>query len=247
MRQMKTVAFWDFENISSRNVKGAFRIDAKIKKATQVQGRVGMGVKLGKGATITCESLPEIKKNYDVVIQFYLYPVNLGRKERVFSLGDFIKMRINKDRTVSVKVCKTVFSSTPVKLTPKTWLQVGIFVSGNVANLYLNGECVKKAKIKGKRESVSKLVIGKLNQGFSGMIDEFKIGVGVPAEKYTIPSEVKISISASPMVKGKIFRIYFDEEGRLNPDMHKSDIKITFKFPSRTSEILISTSGEIKK
>jgi hypothetical protein len=124
---------------------------------------------------------------------------------------------------------------------------VGVVVSGDVASLYLNGNCVRKAEIKGKRESISKLVIGKTSQGFSGIVDEFRIGVGAPAEEYIIPSDVKISIIASPKIEGYKFRIYFDEDGRLNPERHVSDILVKFKFPDRTSAILISQSGEIKK
>jgi len=84
--------------------------------------------------------------------------------------------------------------------------------------------------------------------GFTGIVDEVKLGLIIPRDEYLLPPECSFEFKGGykPPDSGEVV-IAFDAEGRLDPSVSPQPFTFVIKSPADNKEISVGPGGTLQR
>jgi prepilin-type N-terminal cleavage/methylation domain-containing protein len=239
----ETVGEWHLEDMTTT---GAFGKDGKVSGGQNVPGRVGKGIQLSGSASISCGEVPFYAPDQGVAIEFWFLRRSGRGRGILCSLGEAIEVSSEPDGHLEARVGSLRVSSGQIRLPNDAWCYLQLIFSGRELKLILNRREVQS--VTGKFEWVRGASFGVGGSGFTGIVDEIKLGLIIPRDEYLLPAECGFAFKEGFKVpdSGEVV-IVFDAEGRLDPSVSPQPFTFSVKSPAATKEITIGPGGTLQR
>ncbi len=238
----ETVGEWHLEDLVTT---GAFGRDGKVNSGTLVNGRVGKGIQLSASASISFGEVPVYAPDQGVAIEFwFLRRSNRGRGT-LCSIGDGVEVSAETDGRVEAKVGTLRVSSGQIRLPNDAWCHLQLVYSGRELKLILNRREVQS--VAGRAEFPQAAAFNVGGSGFTGIIDEVRLGLIIPREEYWLPNECSFTFKGLQVPDSGEVVLTFDPEGRLDPSVTPQPFTFSVKSPADTKEITVGAGGTLQR
>jgi len=239
----ETVGEWHLEDMATT---GAFGKDGKVSGGQNVPGRVGKGIQLSGSASISFGEVPFYAPDQGVAIEFWFLRRSGRGRGVLCALGDAIEISSEPDGHIEARVGSLRVSSGQIRLPNDAWCYLQLVFSGRELRLILNRREVQA--VPGKFEWVRGASFGVGGSGFTGIVDEVKLGLIIPSDEYHLPSECAIAFKDGFKLpeSGEVV-ITFDPEGRLDPSVSPQPFTFSIKSPADVKEITIGPGGTLQR
>lgn len=242
----ETVGEWHLEDATGQKTSGAFGKDATISGGTPDRGRVGKGVHLSASSTIACGEVPTYAPDQGLSVEFWFLRRS-GRSRGVLcSIGNDVEVSSEPDGHLEAKVGSLRVSSGQIRLPNEAWCYLQLLYSGRELKLILNRREVGSAMGKTDWAKGGSLAIG--GSGFTGLVDEIRLGLIIPRDEYALPNECTFVFpdGFKPPESGEVV-IGFDAEGRLDPSVAPQPFGFSIKSPADQKDIRIGSGGTLQR
>lgn len=243
MLMKETVGEWHLEDLATT---GAFGKDGKVSGGNLVNGRVGKGIQLSGSASIGFGEVPTYTPDQGIAIEFWFLRRSGRGRGVLASVGDAVEIAAETDGHIEARVGTIRASSGQIHLPNDAWCHLQVIYSGRELKLILNRREVQS--VAGKTELPRGLSFSVGGSGFTGIIDEVRLGLIIPREEYFLPSECTIGFKTGYVVpeSGEMV-IAFDAEGRLDPSVTPQPFSFTLKSPAAQQEITVGPGGTLQR
>lgn len=242
----ETVGEWHFEDTVTT---GALGRNGRVTNGVLVPGRIGNAMQFAGSTTVDCGELPILSEDQGITVEFWYYRVDVPRRQTLCAIGSQLEVSVEANARLSVTLGDTSVNSGQMFLrTADLWYRVAIVYDTREIALWVNDVPVGTRAAKLKWAKGQRLVIGAAKNGLQGILDEFRLGVIVPREKYILPGEARFELPHGYLAKDqKEFVIHFDNEGRLDRRKHAQALRIRIKSRAEEKEITILPTGLIQR
>ncbi|HLY10932.1 MAG TPA: LamG-like jellyroll fold domain-containing protein [Planctomycetota bacterium] len=239
----ETVGEWHLEDLVTT---GAFGKDGKVNGGSLVIGRVGKGIQLSGSSTIAFGEVPTYTVDQGVSIEFWFLRRSSRGRGVLATIGDAVEIATETDGHIEAKVGSLRVSSGEIHVPQEAWCHLQVLYSGRELKLILNRREVQS--VAGKTELPRGLAFAVGGSGFTGIVDEVRLGLIIPREEYFLPSECSITFKEGTLVppSGEMV-IGFDAEGRLDPSVSPQPFSFTIKSPAAQQEITVGPGGTLQR
>jgi prepilin-type N-terminal cleavage/methylation domain-containing protein len=238
----ETVGEWHFEDLITT---GAFGRDGKVSGGNLVNGRVGKAIQLSASASISFGEVPTYAPDQGLSIEFwFLRRSNRGRGT-LCSIGDGVEVSAETDGHIEAKVGTLRVSSGQIHLPNDTWCHLQLVYSGRELKLILNRREVQSVLGRTELPRGASFSVG--GSGFTGIVDEVRLGLIIPREEYWLPNECSFTFKGHTLADSGEVVIAFDAEGRLDPSVSPQPFTFAVKSPADTREITIGPGGTLQR
>lgn len=235
----ETVGEWHLEDGTG------FGAPAQVSGGTRVPGRLGQGVLFAGSGVIQCGDVPLFAPDQGVAVELW-YQRRPGRARGVLArIGDQVELAAETDGQISGRVGALRVASDPVRLPPDAWCWVQLVYSGRDLRLFLNrNPCGTAAGA--TSWTPGPFQVGDARAGVSGIVDEVRLSLIVPQERYLLAPECRFEFDPAYKVPpdGKVV-IGFDPEGRLEPPL-APPFKVFLRSPADRRTLKIQLSGAVQ-
>jgi len=243
MLSKETVGEWHLEDMVTT---GAFGKDGKVSGGQLVNGRVGKAIQLSGSASIAFGEVPTYAPDQGISIEFWFLRRSGRGRGVLASVGDAVEIAAETDGHIEARVGTIRASSGQIHLPNDAWCHLQAIYSGRELKLILNRREVQS--VAGKTELPRGVNFSVGGSGFTGIIDEVRLGLIIPREEYYLPSECTIVLKAGAVMPDSgEFAIGFDAEGRLDPSVTPQPFSFTIKSPAAQQEITIGPGGTLQR
>ena len=241
----ETVGEWHLEDMVTT---GAFGKDGRVSGGTQAQvARVGKGIQLSGSSTISFGEVPVYAPDQGLAIEFWFLRRSGRGRGVLCSVGDAVEVSSESDGHVEARVGTLRVSSGQIHVPIDAWCYLQLIYSGRELKLILNRREVQSTAGKADwvRPGVSFAVGG---SGFTGIVDEVRLGLVVPRDEYQLPGECSIVFKGGVQVpdSGEVV-IAFDAEGRLDPSVSPQPFTFTIKSSADAKDITVGPGGTLQQ
>ena len=239
----ETVGEWHLEDMVTT---GAFGKHGKPSGgASQAQvARVGKGIQLS-GGSINFGEVPVFMPDQGFSIEFW-YLRRSGRGRGVLAtIGDAVEIVSENDGHVEARIGTLRVSSGQIRLPLDAWCYLQLLYSGREARLILNRREVQLASGRADwvRPGASFSVGG---SGFTGIVDEVRLGLILPRDEVALPAEVSITVEGVQVPESGEVVIAFDSEGRLDPSVSPQPFSFIVKSTADAKRITVGPGGTLQ-
>jgi prepilin-type N-terminal cleavage/methylation domain-containing protein len=236
----ETVGEWHLEDGTG------FGAPAQVTGGTRVPGRVGQGILFAGSGTIQCGEVPVFAPNQGVAVELW-YLRRPGRSRGVLArIGDQLELAAETDGRISGRVGTLQVHSDQVRLPADAWCWVQLVYSGRDLRLFLNrNPCGTTAG--STAWTPGPFQVGDARAGVSGIVDEIRLSLIVPQERFALAPECRFDFSPSFKVPpdGKVV-LGFDAEGRLEPPP-APPFTFAVRSPADRRELTVQLSGALQQ
>jgi len=239
----ETVGEWHLEDMVTT---GAFGKDGKVSAgASQAQvARVGKGILLSGSASIAFGEVPQLDADQGLAIEFWFLR-RTGRGRAVLcSVGNDVEVVSENDGHVEAKVGKLRATSDQLRVPNDAWCQLQVIYSGRELKLLLNRREVQS--VRGKADWARGGVFTVGGSGFTGIVDEVRLGLILPRDEVSLPAEVTMSVEGVQLPESGEVVITFDSEGRLDPSVSPQPFSFTVKSTADAKRITVGPGGTLQ-
>jgi prepilin-type N-terminal cleavage/methylation domain-containing protein len=242
----ETVGEWHLEDMATT---GAFGRDGKVSGgASQAQvARVGKGIQLSGSSTIAFGEVPVYAPDQGLAIEFWFLRRSGRGRGVLASVGDGVEVSSEPDGHIEARVGTLRASSGQIRVPIDVWCYLQLLYSGRELKLILNRREVQSTAGKADwiRPGASFAVGG---SGFTGIVDEVRLGLVVPRDEYVLPPECTIAFKGGVQVpeSGEVV-IAIDAEGRLDPSVAPQPFTFTIKSAVDAKDITIGPGGTLQQ
>ncbi len=175
--------------------------------------------------------------------------MNSPGRQTLCAIGPQVEIAVEASGRVSARIGDLSFNSGDVLLrAADLWYHVRLIFSGGEAQLFINNALVVARAGTAKWSKSASLVIGASKSGLQGIVDEFRVGIIIARERYTLPSQAKFELPQGYVPRGQsLFVIHFDPEGRLDRRKHTQPLRLKIKSPSDEKEIVVQLTGLVQR
>jgi len=239
----ETVGEWHLEDLATT---GAFGKDGKVTGGSLVKGRVGNGIQLSGSASIAFGEVPTYAPDQGIAIEFWFLRRSGRGRGVLASVGDAVEISAEADGRIEARVGAIRASSGQIHLPNDAWCYLQAIYSGRELKLILNRREVQS--VAGKMELPRGLNFSVGGSGFTGIVDEVRLGLIIPREEYYLPGECSFAFKPGYVVpeSGEMV-IAFDAEGRLDPSVSPQPFSFTIKSPAAQQEITVGPGGTLQR
>jgi prepilin-type N-terminal cleavage/methylation domain-containing protein len=239
----ETVGEWHLEDMATT---GAFGKDGKVSGGQQVQGRVGKGIQLSGSSSIAFGEVPFYAPDQGVAIEFWFLRRSGRGRGVLCGIGDAIEVSSEPDGHIEARVGSLRVSSGQIHLPNDAWCYLQLVYSGRELKLILNRWEVQSAMGKFAWVRGASFSVG--GSGFTGIVDEIKLGLIIPRDEYLLPAECVFAFKDGFKVpdSGEVV-IAFDAEGRLDPSVSPQPFTFYVKSPADAKEITVGPGGTLQR
>src|SRR5262245_41610223 len=237
----ETIGEWHLEDMVTT---GAFGKDGKVSGGTPAQvGRIGKAIQLSGSASINFGEVPLLAADQGLSIELWFLRRS-GRGSGVLcSVGDAVQVMSESDGHIEAKVGALRVSSGQIRVPLDAWCHLQLVHSGRELRLILNRREVQRAAGKADWSRGGVFTVG--GSGFTGIVDEVRLGLVLPRDEYVLPAEVSIVVPGlQPTDPGEVV-IAFDSEGRLDPSVTPQPFSFTLKSSADAKEIIVGPGGTL--
>jgi prepilin-type N-terminal cleavage/methylation domain-containing protein len=239
----ETVGEWHLEDMITT---GAFGKDGKVSAGgTQAQvGRVGKAIQHSGSAAINFGEVPQLAANQGLAIEFW-YLRRQGRGRGVLcTVGNDVEVVTESDGHVEAKVGPLRASSGQIRVPVDAWCYLQLIYSGRELKLLLNRREVQAVPGKADWTKGGVFIVG--GAGFTGIVDEVRLGLILPRDEVVLPAEVTMSIEGVQLPESGEVVVAFDSEGRLDPSVSPQPFAFTVKSSADSKRIVIGPGGTLQ-
>jgi len=238
----ETVGEWHLEDLTTT---GAFGRDGKVNNGTLVNGRVGKAVQLSASASISFGEVPTYEPDQGLAIEFWFLRRSGRGRGTLCSVGDAVEVSAESDGHVEARVGTLRVSSGQIRLPNDVWCHLQLVYSGRELRLILNRREVQSVLGRSELPRAASFNVG--GAGFTGIIDEVRLGLIIPREEYFLPNECSFAFKGLQVPASGDVVISFDAEGRLDPSVSPQPFTFSVKSPADTKEITIGPGGTLQR
>jgi len=238
----ETVGEWHLEDLVTT---GAFGKDGKVSGGHNVPGRVGKGIQLSGSSSIAFGEVPFYAPDQGVSIEFWFLR-RTGRGRGVLaSIGNEIEVSSEPDGHIEARVGSLRASSGQIRLPNDAWCYLQLIYSGRELKLLLNRREVQSVTGKADWARGGTFTVG--GSGFTGIVDEVRLGLILPRDEVVLPPEVMIVVEGAQLPESGEAGIGFDSEGRLDPSVTPQPFKFVVKSSADARRISVGPGGTIQE
>ena len=239
----ETVGEWHLEDMVTT---GAFGKDGKVSGGHNVPGRVGKGIQLGGSSSISFGEVPLYAPDQGVSIEFWFLRRSGRGRGVLCAIGNEIEVSSEPDGHVEARVGSLRATSGQIRLPNDAWCYLQLLYSGRELKLILNRR--EMPVVAGKVAWVPNTSFSVGGSGFTGIVDEVKLGLIIPRDEYLLPAECSFAFAGGfkPPDSGEVV-IAFDAEGRLDPSVSPQPFTFTVKSPADAKEIIVGPGGTLQR
>ena len=240
-----TVGMWHFESRNGSSSPGAFDQDALLTRVNSVQGRLGNAFALRRNSTIRCGEIPIRVPGAGISVDFWLYRYPSSGEQTIFSIGEDFVMQVVGEGRLRARIGDLRLAASRGLIIPfEAWVQILFLYNGQEARLFANGVPVSTKRGKAEWARNSPLVIGGKTRSVVGIIDEFRIGLILPGNRYELPGEVEFDFPKGTLRPNQAeVWIHFDSEGRLDSRRHGEPFAVKLKSKDEQTKVTVSLTG----
>lgn len=244
MLMKETVGEWHLEDDNGGTTTGAFGRDAKLNNAKLVPARVGKGAQLSGSASIACGAVPDYTADQGISVEFWFLRRSGRGRGTLASAGDAVEISSESDGHVEAKVGTLRATSSPMCIPNDAWCLCQVVYSGRELKLILNRREVQT--VAGKTELPRGVPFNVGGSGFTGIIDEVRLGLIIPREEYYLPAECTMTFKGTPVPDNGEVVVAFDSEGRLEPSV-RWPFEFSIKSPTSEQAISVGPGGTLMR
>jgi len=239
----ETVGEWHLEDMVTT---GAFGKDGKVSGGHNVPGRVGKGIQLSGSSSISFGEVPFYAPDQGVSIEFWFLRRSGRGRGVLASIGNEIEVSSEPDGHIEARVGSLRASSGQIRLPNDAWCYLQLIYSGRELKLILNRREMPAVPGKVAWTPGTSFAVG--GSGFTGIVDEVKLGLIIPRDEYLLPPECSFAFPGGfkPPDSGEV-SIAFDAEGRLDPSVSPQPFTFSIKSPADTKEIIVGPGGTLQR
>ena len=239
----ETVGEWHLEDL---NTTGAFGKDGKVNSGTLVNGRIGKAIQLSGSSSIAFGEVPRYAPDQGLSIEFWFLRRSGRGRGVLASIGDAVEIACEPDGRIEAKVGSLRVGSGQIHLPNDTWCHLQLIYSGRELKLILNRREVQSVAGSTELPGGQGFTVG--GSGFTGIVDEVRLGLIIPREEYFLPSECSIAFKEGTVLppSGEVV-LTFDAEGRLDPSVTPQPFSFTIKSPATSQEITVGPGGTLQR
>jgi prepilin-type N-terminal cleavage/methylation domain-containing protein len=239
----ETVGEWHLEDMVTT---GAFGKDGKVSGGHLVPGRVGMGMQLSASSSISFGEVPFYAPDQGVSIEFWFLRRSGRGRGVLCSIGNDIEVSSEPDGHLEARVGSLRVSTGQIRLPNDAWCYLQLVYSGRELKLILNRR--EMPAVPGKVAWVPGTSFQVGGTGFTGIVDEVKLGLIIPRDEYLMPAECSFAFPTGfkPPDSGEVV-IAFDSEGRLDPSVSPQPFTFSVKSPADTKDISVGPGGTLQR
>ena len=243
MLMKETVGEWHLEDAS---LTGAFGRDGKGNNPVMVPARVGKGLQVSGSTGASFGEMPTYTVDQGVSIEFWFLRRSGRGRGTLSSIGDAVEISAENDGHIEAKVGGLRVSSKDIRLPNDAWCYLQLVFSGRELKLILNRREV--GSVPGRAELPRGATFSVGGSGFTGIIDEVRLGLIIPREEYYLPNECAFAFKQGFVVpdSGEVV-LAFDAEGRLEPSVSPQPFSFTIKSPAAAQEITVGPGGTLRR
>jgi len=244
----ETVGEWHLEQDPSGNPgQGAFGRDAVVQGRKPVQGRVGERVELGGSGVIRCPEVPLQDPAQGIALELWFLRTG-GRSRAILAkVGNDVELAAEINGEVQARVGGLTVRSAGLRVPLDAWCHAQLIYSGRDLRLFLNRVPAGMAAGAAVWAAGQPLIVGDAKSGLVGIVDEIRVGLILPQERFALPAQVTFDFlpGFAPPADGFVV-VGYDGEGRLDPAFGKA-FSFGIKSSSDRRAITISQSGSVQR
>lgn len=245
MLMKETVGEWHLEDDNGGMTTGAFGRDAKLNNAKLVPARVGKGAQLSGSASIVCGAVPDYTPDQGISIEFWFLRRSGRGRGTLASAGDAVEITSESDGHVEAKVGNLRATSSPMSIPNDAWCHLQVIYSGRELKLILNRREVQT--VPGKVELPRGAPFNVGGSGFTGIVDEIRLGLIIPREEYYLPPECTMTFKGVVVPDTGEVVVAYDSEGRLEPSVSPQPFEFSIKSPVAEQTIIVGPGGTLQR
>lgn len=241
----ETVGEWHLEDLVTT---GAFGRNGKVNGGTQAQvARVGKGVQLSGSATIAFGEVPVYAPDQGLAVEFWFLRRSGRGRGVLCSIGDAVEVVSENDGHVEARVGSLRVSSGQIRLPTDAWCYLQLIYSGRELKLILNRREMPSASGRADWTRPGAVFVAG-GSGFTGILDEVRLGLVIPRDEYLLPAECTMAFKPGFQVPGSgEVVIAFDAEGRLDPSVSPQPFTFTIKSSADAKDITVGPGGTLQR
>ena len=244
----ETVGEWHLEqDPAGKQGQGAFGRDAVVENGKAVQGRVGQGVEFQGGGYIRCPEIPLQDPAQGLALELWMMRRG-GRNRAVLAkVGSDVELSAETNGEISARVGGLGVRSAGMRVPLDAWCHVLMIWSGRDLRLFLNRVPAGTAAGPATWTAGQPLVVGDSKSGLVGVVDEIRVGLILPQDRFRLPPEVSFEFKPgfTPPPDGAVV-VGYDPEGRLDPAFGKA-FGFDLKSAADRRTLTISQSGSVQR
>lgn len=244
----ETVGEWHLEqDASGKQGEGAFGRDAVVQGGKAVPGRIGQGVELGGSGVIRCPEVPLQDPAQGLSLELWFLRAG-GRSRAVLAkVGNDVELAAEVNGELQARVGALSVRSAGLRVPLDAWCHVLLIYSGRDLRLFLNRVPAGMAAGAAAWAAGQPLIVGDTKSGLVGIVDEIRVGLILPQERFSLPAQVSFDFQPgyAPPADGFVV-VGYDGEGRLDPAFGKA-FSFAIKSSSDRRPITISQSGSVQR
>lgn len=239
----ETVGEWHLEDMVTT---GAFGKDGKVSGGgSQAQvARVGKGIQLSGSASINFGEVPVLAPDQGLAVEFWFLRRSGRGRGVLCSIGSDVEVVSESDGHVEAKVGTLRASSGQMRVPVDAWCHLQLMYSGRELKLLLNRREVQA--VPGKTEWARAGVFTVGGSGFTGIVDEVRLGLILPRDEVALPAEVAIAVEGVQLPESGEVVITFDTEGRLDPSVSPQPFSFVVKSTADAKRITVGPGGTLQ-
>lgn len=236
----ETIGEWHLEDIATT---GAFGRDGKVNSGNLVPGRVGKAIQLSASASISFGEVPTYAPDQGIAIEFWFLRRSGRGRGTLCSVGDGVEVTSEPDGHVEARVGSLRVSSGQIRLPNDAWCYLQLIYSGRELKLILNRREVQSLLGRAPLPTGASFNVG--GSGFTGIVDEVRLGLIIPREEYYLPNECSFAFKGLQVPDSGEVVLGFDAEGRLDPSVTPQPFTFSVKSPADTKEVTVGPGGTL--
>jgi prepilin-type N-terminal cleavage/methylation domain-containing protein len=238
----ETVGEWHLEDLVTT---GAFGRDGKVSGGTLVNGRVGKALQLSASASIAFGEVPTYAPDQGIAIELWFLRRSGRGRGTLCSVGDAVEITAETDGRIEARVGTLRVSSGQIHLPNDVWCHLQLVYSGRELKLILNRREVQSTLGRSELPRGASFSVG--GSGFTGVVDEVRLGLIIPREEYYLPNECGFTFKGHTVPDSGEVVLSFDSEGRLDPSVSPQPFTFSVRSPAATNEITVGPGGTLQR
>jgi len=239
----ETIGEWHLEDMVTT---GAFGKDGKVSGGgSQAQvARVGKGIQLSGSASIAFGEVPLLVPEQGLAIELWFLRRSGRGRGVLCTIGSDVEVVSESDGHVEAKVGALRATSGQMRVPVDAWCHLQVMFSGRELRLILNRREVQA--VQGKADWARGGVFTVGGSGFTGIVDEVRLGLILPRDEVQLPAEVTIAVEGVQVPESGEVVIAFDSEGRLDPSVTPQPFSFVVKSTADAKRISVGPGGTLQ-
>jgi prepilin-type N-terminal cleavage/methylation domain-containing protein len=240
----RTFGLWHGEDLPKTT--GAFGIDGRASGVTLEPGKFGLAFCFKGAGGIRVDDLQVPVDAEAITLEAWVNPEDLtGRQVVAEKKGEFsLRLESNGEITGGFGSGGARLRSGDCRLAAEQWSRLRLTAENGVSEIVLNDRVIADSPL--NRMPVPGDAPMTIGEGFRGLIDQVVLRGRALEEFSLLHMSLKVACtgaSEDPKAKGKLYRVFFTSEGRLDVRYHRGPVTIALSSAKASQTLKIGWMG----